>query len=65
VIDLFFISLLGSIVGCVYCWYRWDDVVSYSSQPEPDKTLIFMFVGSTITFVFILFVFVVSGKVPL
>ena len=63
--DLFFISLFGSIIGCIYCWYRWDDITNYPSKPEPDKTLIFMFVGSTITFIFIFVVFIVSGEIPL
>jgi hypothetical protein len=57
--------LFGSIIGCIYCWYRWDDITNYPSKPEPDKTLVFMFVGSTITFIFIFLVFIVSGKIPL
>lgn len=60
--DLFYISLLMSVIGSLSCWNKWEDIRKYSSQPEPYKTQLFMIFGSTITFIFMLIVLFVSGN---
>lgn len=57
-------SLIGSLLGFMLCWYKWNEIKKYRSLPEPNKTFIFVLISSTSGLLLIFLVVLISGSYP-